>query len=111
VVGVGGGFLIVPALVLLARVPVSRAVGTSLAVITLNSIVGFITYQGVLQAKGVALDYPTLGLVAGVGIAGSIVGHRIGRRLPQAVLRRLFGAVLLVIAGAIVVDVAQRLAG
>lgn len=111
VVGVGGGFLIVPALVLLARVPVARAVGTSLAVITLNSIVGFITYQGVLQAKGVALDYPTLGLVAGLGIAGSIVGHRIGRRLPQAVLRRLFGAVLLLIAGAIVVDVAQRLAG
>lgn len=111
VVGVGGGFLIVPALVLLARVPMAQAVGTSLAVITLNSFVGFVTYQGVLQAKGIALDYPILGLVAGVGIAGSIAGHRIGRRLPQALLRRIFGIVLLVLAAAIVVDVVQRLAG
>lgn len=110
VVGVGGGFLIVPALVLLARVPMARAVGTSLAVITLNSSAGFATYHGVLQAQGVALDYPTLGLVAAVGIAGSVAGHRLGRRLPQAVLRRTFAIVLLAIAGAIVVDVAQQLA-
>jgi uncharacterized membrane protein YfcA len=110
VVGVGGGFLIVPALVLLARVPMARAVGTSLAIITLNSVAGFVTYAGVLRAKGVALDYPTLGLVAAVGVAGSLVGHRIGQRLPQAVLRRTFGVVLLLIAGAIAVDVAQRLA-
>jgi uncharacterized membrane protein YfcA len=111
VVGVGGGFLIVPALVLLARVPVVRAVGTSLAIITLNSVAGFVTYHGVLQAKDVALDYPTLGLVAALGIAGSLVGHRIGQRLPQAVLRRTFGVVLLLIAGAIAVDVARQLAG
>jgi uncharacterized membrane protein YfcA len=111
VVGVGGGFLIVPALVLLARVPMARAVGTSLAIITLNSIAGFVTYHGVLQAKGVALDYPTLGLVTAVGVAGSMVGHRIGRRLPQAVLRRTFAIVLLAIAGAIVVDVARQLGG
>lgn len=111
VVGVGGGFLIVPALVLLARVPMARAVGTSLAIITLNSVAGFVTYHSVLQAKGVALDYPTLGLVAALGIAGSFVGHRIGQRLPQAVLRRTFGVVLVLIAGAIAVDVARQLAG
>jgi uncharacterized membrane protein YfcA len=109
VVGVGGGFLIVPALVLLARVPMARAVGTSLAIITLNSIAGFVTYHGVLQSKGVALDYPTLGLVTAVGIVGSVAGHRIGRRLPQAVLRRTFGIVLLAIAGAILLDVARQL--
>jgi uncharacterized membrane protein YfcA len=109
VVGVGGGFLIVPALVLLARVPMARAVGTSLAIITLNSIAGFVTYHGVLQAKGIVLDYPTLGLVTAMGIVGSVAGHRIGRRLPQAVLRRTFGIVLLAIAGAIVVDVARQL--
>jgi uncharacterized membrane protein YfcA len=110
VVGVGGGFLIVPALVLLARVPMTRAVGTSLAIITLNSIAGFVTYHGVLQSKGIQLDYPTLGLVTVVGIVGSLAGHRIGQRLPQAVLRRTFGVVLLVIAAAIVIDVARQLA-
>jgi uncharacterized membrane protein YfcA len=109
VVGVGGGFLIVPALVLLARVPMARAVGTSLAIITLNSMAGFVTYHGVLQAKGVVLDYPTLGLVTLMGIAGSMAGHRIARRLPQQVLRRTFGVVLLAIAGAIVFDVARQL--
>jgi uncharacterized membrane protein YfcA len=106
IVGVGGGFLIVPALVLLARVPLSQAVGTSLAVITLNSFTGFARYQSVLEAKGLKFDWTTLCIVAAVGIAGSFLGHRIGRRLPQLLLRRIFGAVLLVLAGAIVVDVA-----
>lgn len=109
VVGVGGGFLIVPALVLVARVPMALAVGTSLAVITLNSLVGFVTYQAVLDAKGITLDYPVLASIAVVGMAGSVVGHRIGRRLPQSLLRRIFGIVLLLLGGAIVVDVARQL--
>jgi hypothetical protein len=50
-VGVGGGFLIVPALVLLAGVPMASAVGTSLAVIALNSFTGFLKYLGVLQHR------------------------------------------------------------
>ena len=108
IVGVGGGFLIVPALLLLARVPMSRAVGTSLVVITLNSFTAFARYQGVLETKGVDLDWTTLCIVAAVGIAGSFLGHRIGRSLPQLLLRRIFGVVLLVLAGAMVVDVAGR---
>ena len=108
IVGVGGGFLIVPALLLLARVPMSQAVGTSLVVITLNSFTAFARYQGVLASKGIELDWTMLCLVAAVGIAGSLLGHRIGRSLPQLLLRRILGAVLLVLAGAIVVDVAGR---
>lgn len=108
IVGVGGGFLIVPALVLLARVPMAQAVGTSLAVITLNATTGFAKYLGVLDAKGIALDWPTLLLVAAVGIAGSFAGHRLGRRLPQARLRRVFGATLLVMAAGIAFEIARR---
>lgn len=109
VVGVGGGFLIVPALVLLAGVPMIQAVGTSLAVIAINALTGFAKYVGVLSARGADLDWATLLLVAGIGIVGSQLGHRIGRRLPQQLVRRLFGVTLVVIAAAMTVDLIRRL--
>jgi len=108
-VGVGGGFLIVPALVLVARVPMPQAVGTSVAVIALTALTGFAKYRGVLEGQGIDLDWSVLALVAGVGIAASFAGHRLGRKLPQATLRRLFGGVLAVIGLGIVADVAIRL--
>lgn len=108
-VGVGGGFLIVPALVLLAGVPMASAVGTSLAVIALNAFTGFARYLGVLEAQSLELDWPVLLTVAAVGAAGSMAGHRLGRRLPQATLRRLFGIFLVVMGLVIVVDVGPRL--
>jgi len=108
-VGVGGGFLIVPALVLLAGVPMASAVGTSLAVIALNSFTGFLKYLGVLQQQSLELDWRVLLTVAGVGVIGSFAGHRLGRRLPQATLRRLFGLFLLVMGLFIAVDAGPRL--
>jgi uncharacterized protein len=93
-VGVGGGFLIVPALVLLAGVPMSNAVGTSLAVIAMNSFTGFGKYQQVLEARGLALDWHALLLIAAIGVVGSFAGNRLGRRLPQASLRKVFGIFL-----------------
>jgi uncharacterized protein len=108
-VGVGGGFLIVPALVLLAAVPMSSAVGTSLAVIAMNSFTGFIKYLHVLATDGLSLDWRTLFLIAAVGIAGSLAGTRLGRRLPQATLRRLFGVFLLVMGLYIAADAGPRL--
>ena len=110
-VGVGGGFLIVPALVLLAGVPMAGAVGTSLAVIALNSAAGFARSIGVLQAAGLSLDYAVLGTVAAVGVVGSYAGQRLGRRLPQATLRRLFGGFLVLMGVLIAADVAPRLLG
>ena len=108
-VGVGGGFLIVPALVLLAGVPMASAVGTSLAVIALNSFTGFLKYLGVLQQQSLELDWRVLLTVAGVGVIGSFAGHRLGRRLPQATLRRLFGVFLVVMGLFIAVDAGPRL--
>jgi uncharacterized membrane protein YfcA len=108
-VGVGGGFLIVPALVLLAGVPIASAVGTSLAVIGLNAFTGFAKYLGVLERQSLELDWPVLIAVAGVGILGSFLGHRLGRRLPQATLRKAFGAFLVVMGLFIAVDAGPRL--
>ena len=110
-VGVGGGFLIVPALVLLAGVPMASAVGTSLAVIALNSFTGFAKYLGVLAQLSLQLDWLVLLAVAAIGILGSFVGHRLGRRLPQATLRRAFGVFLVVMGLFIVVDAGPRLLG
>jgi uncharacterized membrane protein YfcA len=108
-VGVGGGFLIVPALVLLAGVPMSSAVGTSLAVIAMNSFTGFGKYQQVLEAKGIALDWQTLLLIAAIGIVGSMVGNRLGQRLPQSSLRKLFGMFLVMMGLFVAADAGPRL--
>jgi len=108
-VGVGGGFLIVPALVLLAGVPMAGAVGTSLAVIALNAFTGFARYLGVLERQSLELDWPVLLAVAAVGIVGSFAGHKLGRRLPQATLRKAFGVFLVVMGLFIAVDAGPRL--
>jgi uncharacterized membrane protein YfcA len=108
-VGVGGGFLIVPALVLLAGVPMVSAVGTSLAIIALNAFTGFAKYLDVLESESLSLDWATLLAIAAVGIVGSYAGNRLGRRLAQAVLRRMFGGFLVLMGIFIAVEVAPRL--
>lgn len=98
-VGVGGGFLIVPALVAVLRMPMPRAVGTSLVIIALNAATGFLAHVPRLLAGELRLDPGVLALLVGLGIAGSIAGGAIGARLPAAVLRRSFGLLLLPLAG------------
>ncbi len=95
-VGVGGGFLIVPALVLLGGVAIHRAVATSLVIIALKSYSGFYKYLDVLDQQNLQLDWPTLLLVTALGIAGSFFGARVARRLPQQTLKRGFGYFLIV---------------
>src|SRR5210317_981478 len=89
-VGVGGGFLIVPALVLLGGLGMHQAVATSLIIIALKSFSGFYKYLDVLEKQSLELDWNTLLLVTGLGIAGSFAGSRLARRLPQDKLKRWF---------------------
>lgn len=100
-VGVGGGFLIVPALVLLAGLPMRRAVGTSLVIITLKSVVGFAKYVDVLAGLGLAVDWGVLGLFTGVGIAGSLLGGRVSPHITQNSLQRAFAAALVLVGAGI----------
>lgn len=95
-VGVGGGFLIVPALVLLGGLSMHHAVATSLVIIALKSYSGFWKYLDVLEQQSLELDWKTLLLVTALGIAGSVAGSRLARRLPQDKLKKWFGWFLVV---------------
>lgn len=93
-VGVGGGFLIVPALTLLVRLPMPAAVGTSLLVIAMNAAAGLAGY-----INHAAIDVPLTGIVTGGAVAGSLLGGWLSVRTSAAVLRRLFGLFIVLVAG------------
>jgi len=95
-VGVGGGFLIVPALVLLGGLAIHKAVATSLVIIALKSYSGFYKYLDVLDQQNLELDWQTLMLVTGLGIVGSFGGAKIANRMPQEKLKKGFGYFLIV---------------
>jgi uncharacterized membrane protein YfcA len=91
--GVGGGFLIVPALVMLVGLPMRQAVGTSLIVIAMNSMAGIL---GHLSQSN--LDYSTIGLFVIAGMVGTFVGTRLARRIQADRLRQLFAMFVIALA-------------
>lgn len=91
-VGAGGGFLIVPALVVLGKLPMREAVGTSLIIIAVKSLIGFLGDLG----ASTAIDWRFLTAFAGITIGGIIVGSQVSRYLPGALLKRVFGWFVLV---------------
>lgn len=96
VVGVGGGFLLVPALVAFGRLPMPRAVATSLAIIALNALAGFLGYVG-----RVPLDLRVLAAFTAVAVAGAVVGANLAHRVAPTTLRRAFALLLVGVAGAV----------
>jgi uncharacterized membrane protein YfcA len=96
IVGIGGGFLIVPALVLLGGVPMKQAIGTSLLVIAMNSASGFAGYAGTVDVQ-----WGFLAAFTSVAIAGIIVGTYLVRFVSAAALKRGFAFFLLAIAALI----------
>jgi uncharacterized membrane protein YfcA len=91
VVGVGGGFLIVPALVMLGGYPLQRAVPASLFVIALSASAGALGYAG-----HVDVPWGTVAVIAAAAVLGVIAGGWVGARLPAAPLQRVFALFLLV---------------
>jgi uncharacterized membrane protein YfcA len=94
--GIGGGFLVVPALVLLARLPMATAVGTSLVVIALNALAGFAAHLG----RGTVPLRLTLLLALGA-LGGMWAGLRTGQRWPAERLRLAFGGLVLAVGGVV----------
>lgn len=91
-VGAGGGFLIIPALVLLAGLEMKMAVGTSLFIIAMKSLIGF---TGDLQV-GTAIDWPFLLGFTGSSIVGIFIGSWLVRYVHGARLKTAFGWFVLV---------------
>lgn len=97
-VGAGGGFLIVPALVYFLRLPMRRAIGTSLFVIAGKSLIGFCADAGGPQL----IDWRFLMAFAAVSSLGIALGVRLGTKLPAARLRFSFGWFVLITGIAII---------
>jgi len=92
-VGVGGGFLLVPALVIVGGLPMHQATSASLLVIAMSASAGLVGYLG-----QVTFDWQVVGIFAAVASAGVIVGGRLAGRVPAARLQQGFAALLVVIA-------------
>lgn len=95
-VGAGGGFLVVPALVLLGGLGMELAVGTSLVVISMKSFAGLAGHLG-----HVSLDWPIVLAVTGTAVVGSFLGGMLAGRIPPATLRRGFGVFIIVMAAVV----------
>jgi uncharacterized membrane protein YfcA len=90
-VGVGGGFLIVPVFILLMGLPVREAVGTSLLVIALKSFAGFVGYLG-----HVDVAWGFMGGFTAIAIVGIWIGAHFVQRVPPLIIRRAFATLLVV---------------
>jgi len=89
--GAGGGFLLIPALVLLVKLPMKKAVGTSLLIIAMNSIIGFLGDLGHFD-----IDWRFLMVISLIAAAGILVGGLLSKHIPGEKLKKGFGWFVLV---------------
>lgn len=99
-VGAGGGFLIVPALVILIGLPMKLAVGTSLFIIAIKSLIGF---TGDLQS-GTAIDWSLLAGVSLAGALGMFMGLALASKVADSTLKKSFGYFVLLMGSVILLD-------
>jgi len=89
--GAGGGFLLIPTLVLLVGLPMKEAVGTSLLIIALNSLIGFTGDLGHF-----VMDWIFLGKITIIAVAGIFVGGYLSKKIDGAKLKKAFGWFVLI---------------
>jgi uncharacterized membrane protein YfcA len=94
-VGAGGGFLIIPALVLFAKLPMKKAVGTSLLIIAAKSLIGFI---GDVQRPDLIIDWTLLLTVTAIAILGIFIGIYLTKFIDGKKLKKGFGWFVLIMA-------------
>jgi uncharacterized membrane protein YfcA len=95
--GAGGGFLLIPALVLLVGLPMRQAIGTSLLIIAMNALIGFTGDIGHFH-----LDWKLLVPLTLIAISGIFIGGAIGKKIPGGKLRKGFGWFILLMSVAII---------
>lgn len=96
--GAGGGFLLIPTLVLLVKLPMKKAIGTSLFIIALNSLIGFTGDLGHFT-----IDWFFLFKITGIAIAGIFIGGFISKKISGEKLKKVFGWFVLVMGVYIIV--------
>ena len=96
-VGAGGGFIIIPALVLLVKLPMKRAVATSLFIVTFKSLIGFSGDIGIT-----VINWYFLICFSAVSCLGMLVGNYLSNFIAAEVLKKIFGTLMLVMSIAIV---------
>jgi uncharacterized protein len=89
--GAGGGFLIIPTLVLFLKIPMKKAVGTSLLLIAINSLFGFL-----FSLKQFEFDWQLLLCFTGLAIIGIFIGSRLAAKIPGNTLKKAFGCFILI---------------
>ncbi|RNC86706.1 MAG: sulfite exporter TauE/SafE family protein [Winogradskyella sp.] len=92
-VGAGGGFLIVPALVLLVKLPIKKAINTSLFIIAIQSLIGFLG-----DVKTLDIDWEFLLIFTGISIIGIFIGLSIAKKMSAKNLKTYFGYFTIVMA-------------
>ena len=97
-VGAGGGFIIIPALVMLSNLPMKKAVGTSLAIIAAKSLLGFLGDLSVIS-----IDWKLLLWVTALAVAGIFIGNQLSHKIDGAKLKKGFGYFVLVMGAAILI--------
>lgn len=95
--GIGGGLFIVPALIFFNKFPISLAVGTSLTMIVMNSIVGFLKQLSIMSELNLAVNWNVMSLISLVGAMGSLIGSYSSNIISQSALNKFFGLILLLI--------------
>ena len=93
-VGAGGGFLIIPALVMFANLEIKRAIGTSLLIIAFKSLLGFLLGDAMLET----IDWPFLLCFSGIAVIGIFVGVGLGTFIDGNRLKRGFGYFIIAMA-------------
>ncbi len=104
-VGAGGGFLIIPALVFLAGLSMRAAVGTSLMIIAIQSLLGF---AGDIS-RGLPVDWALLGTVAAFAVTGIVVGSAVAHKVSERKLKAAFGWFVLVMGITILLEQLRHL--
>ena len=92
-IGAGGGFLIIPALLNFAQLPMKKAIGTSLLIIAINSLIGFIG-----DVQNTIIDWTFLLTFTTISVAGIFIGLYIQQFINEKMLKKLFGVFVLIMA-------------
>ena len=104
--GVGGGFLIIPVLVIALGLPMQTAIGTSLLIVAVNSAAGFAAHAG-----DAPLDVPVTVAFTAAAVVAALAAGRLATRVDMARLRRWFAYLVFVVAAAVLVQIAAGLLG